>query len=129
MHIRAATMDDALVLLAWRNDPLTRSMSKNSDSVGLCDHIAWLEKRLSRSEPNLYVAERDGVAVGTIRIDGDQVSYTTAPEARGRGVATAMLEWAFETFGQLTAEIKSSNPASIAAATNAGHRVALLDHQ
>jgi RimJ/RimL family protein N-acetyltransferase len=125
--LRAATLDDAKVLLEWRNDPLTRAMFKTSDVVEWDEHVRWLSARLSRSEPHLYVAEVDGVPAGTIRIDGDALSYTVAPGQRGRGVATRMLQWARSEFGVLRAEIKPDNLASIRAAERTGHRVELLD--
>jgi RimJ/RimL family protein N-acetyltransferase len=124
--MRPANIDDARILFEWRNDPLTRQMSKNSDLVEWEEHVAWLGRRLSLSEPHLYVAEDAGCAVGTIRIDGRSISYTTAPEIRGRGYATAMLKWAYMQFGSLFAEIKPENIASIRAATKARHKVVLL---
>lgn len=127
MNIRLATLGDAEMLLVWRNDHLTREMSKNMDVVAMEGHVKWLAARLAREEPHLYVAESDGVPVGTIRIDGDEVSYTTAPEHRGLGHATAMLMWAKEKFGSLRAEIKPGNVASIKAAERAGHQVHLLE--
>ncbi len=64
--------------------------------------------------------------IGTCRIDGDEVSYTIAPEHRRRGYATALLVLVREQFGSLRAEIKPENAASIKAATAAGHTVHLL---
>ncbi len=121
-------MADAGLLFAWRNDALTRAMSISTDALPWERHIAWLSDRLARENPALYIAEQNGAPVGTIRIDGDRLSYTTAPEHRGGGVATAMLRWALSEFGVLTAEIKPANIPSIRAAESAGHRVVLLAH-
>jgi len=126
MNIRLATRDDAQLLLAWRNDPLTRAMSKSLHEVQWDEHVRWLNSRLTRIEPHLYIAEIDGAPVGTIRIDGDEISYTVAPEHRGRGYATEMLRWAHAQFGSLRAEIKPENVASVKAAERAGHKVELL---
>lgn len=126
MQIRPATIEDAKRLFEWRNDPLTRAMSVNTDPVEWGGHARWLEARLSREAPNLFIAEVEGLPVGTFRIDGDEISYTVAPDYRGRGHASQMLVLAFERFGGLRAEIKPDNSASIAAATKAGHRVALI---
>lgn len=126
VKMRLATVSDARILFEWRNDPLTRKMSKNTDLVAWEDHVAWLTRRLSRSEPHLYVAEDANNAVGTIRIDDQEVSYTVAPEVRSKGYATAMLKWARAQFGPLVAEIKPENIASIRAATTAGHKIVLL---
>jgi len=59
-------MDDAGVLLAWRNDPDTRAASHNSDKVDLQNHLAWLESSLAKPEMRqLWIAELDNLAVGT----------------------------------------------------------------
>ena len=80
---------------------------------------------LNVDEPHLYIAEIDGVPVGTVRIDGETINYTIAPEKRGNGYATAMLLEAHRLFGPKHAEIKPENVASIRAAERAGHHVHL----
>ncbi len=129
LRYRGATASDALVLLAWRNDALTRFNSRNANPVDLSDHLAWLERRLMRESPHLYIAELDGEPVGTVRIDGEEISYTVAPEHRGRGYAKQMLRWAYSEFGRLRAEIRPDNIASIKAAESAGHKVVLLKNR
>lgn len=129
MLIRPATMEDARRLFEWRNDPLTRAMSKNSELVEWAGHVEWLERRLSLPEPHLFIAEVDCLSVGTFRVDGDEISYTIAPEQRRRGYAKQMLQLARERFGSLIAEVLPGNEASIAAATKAGHVVRLMAGQ
>jgi len=126
MILRPANIDDAERLFNWRNDPLTRAMSINTAPVEWDGHIGWLKRRLSLPAPNLYVAEVDGVPVGTVRVDDDEISYTVAPERRGKGFATQMLIAARRQFGSLCAEIKRENEASIRAAVSAGHKVVLI---
>jgi RimJ/RimL family protein N-acetyltransferase len=125
MKLRPATIDDARILFDWRNDELTRAMSVNSDPVEWEGHVKWLTARLQRDEPGLFIAE-DSEPVGTIRIDGEEISYTVAPSHRGRGVAKAMLSVAQDLFGQKVARIKAENVASIRAAAGAGHIVEIL---
>lgn len=119
-------MADAERLWAWRNDPDTRANSRSTDFVSWEDHVAWLTRRLERSEPGIYIAERDGVPVATFRLDDDVVSYTIAPEHRGQGIASALLALVAERFGPKRAEIKPDNLASIRAAEKSGHTVVLL---
>jgi RimJ/RimL family protein N-acetyltransferase len=126
MHLRPAIASDAALLFRWRNDPTTRAMSKTSRPVEWDEHVAWLERRLGRETPDLYIAEVEAEAVGVVRIDGADLSYTVAPEHRGRGHATAMLTLVRKRFGPLRAEIKPENLASIRAASRAGHAVVLL---
>ena len=126
MRFRLAGMDDAKLLFEWRNDPLTRAMSNNTEPVPWEGHLAWLEKRLARQDPHLYVIEEDG-PVGTFRVDDDQVSYTVAPEKRRRGLATDALKLVYRHFGPLRAEIKPENIASIKAAERAGMIVVIIE--
>lgn len=127
MLIREAALTDAGFLLDLRNDELTRAMCKTHEPVERKTHIAWLTARLGRKTPDLYVAEINGVPVGTIRIDaGMSLSYATAPAYRGKGYATEMLQWAHDKFGVLIAEIYADNIPSIRAATKAGHNVVTM---
>jgi len=125
MKLRNATSDDAQILFDWRNDGLTRAMSVSSEPVEWSGHIRWLTSRLSRDNPGLYIAEIDE-PVGTVRIDDEEISYTVAPNHRGKGIARQMLTLAREEFGPKIAKVKPENPASIAAASRAGHIVELI---
>lgn len=127
MKLRLATIDDARQLFEWQNDSLTLAMSVNSDPVEWDDHVGWLTERLSRAPPDLFIAELNGTSVGTVRLDDDEISYTVAPEHRGKGIATSMLIEAHRQFGPKLAKIKPHNLASIQAARKAGHTVQLLD--
>lgn len=127
MEIRPARMSDAESLFRWRNDDLTRAMSRNSDQIVWQDHLNWLENRLSKPEPSLFIAEIDGVAVGTFRVDGDEISYTVSPDHRRIGLGLKMLRKAREILGPLRAEIFARNATSINIARQAGFRVMILD--
>ncbi len=125
LRLRPATAEDAHRLLAWRNDPLTRQASHTSDPVALSDHLAWLHRVLGRSDVELYIVELDEVPSGTVRAQrveqGHLLSWTTAPEARGRGVARrAVTMLASMHEGPLIAEVKRENIASAKVALSAG---------
>lgn len=126
LTLRPATTDDAQLLFTLRNDRLTRQMSKSSDPVQWDGHIGWLRTRLARDHPDLYIAELAGDPVGTLRLDGTQVSYTVGPTFRNRGIATALLRLAVDQFGPLEAEIFEDNIPSIKAAESAGISIKLL---
>ena len=102
-------------------------MSQSPATIELSSHLAWLEQRLARVDPGLYIAEDNGDRVGTVRIDEDEISYTIAPAHRGKGVSTRMLIEARNKFGSKQARIKRDNLASQRAAENAGHSVVLID--
>lgn len=101
-------MDDAELLLKWRNDPAVRASSFTTAPVELEGHKAWLASKLGTAR--LYIAEAHGVPVGQIRIDGDVLSFSVASEHRGQGYGTAMV---FSVMTQpLVAQVKPSNTAS-----------------
>ncbi len=124
--LRKATMDDAAILLDWRNDEETRKQSFNMDMVLLENHLKWLMEVLANPVRQLFVVELDGVPTGTIRADEDvdgsfELSWTVAPAMRGRGVGKAMLVVVCELFpGELTAQVKTENAASMSMATSVG---------
>lgn len=89
MNLRPATMDDAIVLLGWRNDPVTRAGSRDDGLVSLDDHVHWLALHLYE----VFIAEHDGTAIGTGRRSADnELSVTVAPEHRGQGYARQIVK-------------------------------------
>lgn len=93
---RPAVPSDAELLLAWRNDPLTRAGSRTSAPVHPDDHMSWLKRTLVSDTCQLFVVERAGVPLGTVRFDhlrgtDHEVSITVAPEQRGTGAAAVLL--------------------------------------
>lgn len=129
--LRAASSDDAAVLLRWRNDELTRRNSHSTAEVQLDEHQAWLGRILDSKETRLFVGESNGAAIGQIRFDlkphrTAEISITVAPEARGRGLASDLLRAAEaialqEGVRALLAEIKPANEASVRAFKRAGY--------
>ena len=114
-------MDDAKRLFDWRSDALTMANSRDTSAPVWEKHVPWLEKSLQNPARKLLIAEVDGTPVGTVRADEDEdgyteVSYTVAPEARGKGYGTQMVvQFAKEQLSgkKLKAEIlKEGNEAS-----------------
>jgi RimJ/RimL family protein N-acetyltransferase len=94
---RPATMTDARLLFDWRNDPTTRASSRHADELDWDTHVQWLDGTLRRSDRILLIIGDGSVPVGTIRWDREddrtwEVSVTVAPEARGQGIALAVLQ-------------------------------------
>ena len=129
--LRQACDEDKKVLWQWRNDALTRAMSRNTDEVPWADHCAWLDGILSDGNRHLLIGEKDGRALGTVRLDGEsnsaEINITVAPQARGRGAGLALL-LAAEAYAKklgldaLTAVIRPSNPASKVIFDRAGYK-------
>lgn len=93
--LRPASMDDAPLLLKWRNDPETRRHSHNSAPISEPDHLRWLSRSLEHATRKLWIATVNGLPIGTIRLDRDgpyhELSWTVAPEFRGQGWAKRMV--------------------------------------
>lgn len=127
------------MLLAWRNDEQTRLMSIDTEPVPEDAHQRWLAASLVSVDRHLFVAEVDGVPVGTTRLDrrdgGWEISITVAPEARGAGHGRQLLdmtaEWFDENIGEgvILSTIKPSNPASLSLFTKIGYVVVAEDDQ
>jgi RimJ/RimL family protein N-acetyltransferase len=125
LSLRPAGLDDAKRLFDWRNDPETRAASRNKALLAWDEHNAWLRRALGDPRRRIYVAERGGVAIGTVRVDflGDacELSWTVAPEHRGAGVGAAMVKLAADGVAvTIWAEIMPGNTASARIAEKAG---------
>jgi RimJ/RimL family protein N-acetyltransferase len=124
MHtVRPATMADAARLFEWRNDPLTRKMSLNTDTVEWSDHLTWLQRALSDDKRQIAIHCVGGEPCGTTRLDWDdgvpEVSIAVSPKYRGSGLAATMLA-AILPKCEVKASIKRTNTASRALFTKLG---------
>jgi RimJ/RimL family protein N-acetyltransferase len=123
--LRPATIQDADILLGWRNDPETRKASKESTRVVKEEHIAWLSKTLDNTNRRLLISEKNGEPIGSVRADFSdglwELSWTTAPNHRGQGLAKQMVALLASTIEEpIRAEIKAGNIASTRIAEYAG---------
>lgn len=130
LTLRAATTDDAALLLSWRNDPATRQNSRQQNEVSPAEHRAWLDGALADPQRRLLIVLSDGVPAGQVRLDKHgataEISVTVAPAFRGKRLAAKALrlaEAAALDFGVVTlvAEIRPDNQPSIKAFKNAGY--------
>jgi len=118
IRLRDACMKDADLLLKWRNDAVTRRFSRNTAKITVDEHKHWLSESLKNPRRQIYIAEVDGTPVGTVRADFDghfyELSWTVAPEARGRNIGKAMVhELAQRLNSPIRAEVKKENLASV----------------
>jgi len=125
LRLRPATLQDARRLYAWRRDPVTMRQSKNTEDFDFDAHLRWLTGTLPDTGRRLQIAEEDGNPVGVVRADRRDgvwvLSWTVAPHARGRGVGKHMVRLAATGLvGEVLAEIKRGNGASMAIAAWAG---------
>jgi len=123
--LRPATLEDARLLLMWRNDPLTRQNSIQSKPITWKKHLQWLKDATNSESIEIYIAERCGIPVGTIRFEQQQnsveLSWTVSPEHRGKGIGKHMVSLSIQQISKpITAKIKPTNLASIAIARHIG---------
>ncbi|RZJ01614.1 MAG: N-acetyltransferase [Brevundimonas sp.] len=123
VRLRLARSDDAGRLLDWRNDPGTRAMYGDTAPVDFASHTAWLENKLEDVNSRLFIAEAGDEAVGYIRFDSRgftecEISISTAPSHRGRGLALPILREGCVTARRLwptraiSARVKTANEGS-----------------
>ncbi|MBL8771318.1 MAG: GNAT family N-acetyltransferase [Phenylobacterium sp.] len=126
MRLRRATEADCVDLWRWRNDPVTRAMSRTSDEVDLAAHTAWFRGALLNPSITLLIGETDDGKVGMVRFDHrdeTEVSINLNPAFRGQGLSMALLGQALESVaGAVFAEIKDENAASRRLFERAGFR-------
>lgn len=95
MLLRPAIINDKEILLYWRNDPDTRNMSVNHHIISDSEHSDWIEKSFTNPNRGIYIAEENGIPVGTFRIDEKKtfllLSWTIAPEWRQKGLGKKMV--------------------------------------
>ena len=101
VRLRPAQPGDCDLLFDWANDPQARQNSLNSEAIPPDTHQRWFRDRLESAQAYLLIGidERETPA-GIVRFeerDGRHtVSFTVAPEFRGRGVASHLLHQGIE---------------------------------
>lgn len=130
MILRPASIDDADLLFAWRNDLLTRQTSISGEPVDEAEHQTWLSEVLADPSRTIFVASVEDEPVGTLRIDSEgdvsELSWTISPDHRGKGFGTEMVQLGVaRAGGTVKAVIKESNVASRKVAAAAGLSLAI----
>lgn len=130
VRLRRAGQVDADLLLAWRNDPVTRASSFQSGVVEADAHAQWLAAKIASPGTEIWIAEVEGRPAGQVRFDICEepgvaiVDITVAPEFRGRGLGKMFLASAIARQGlaidRLRALVKPDNEASAATFRAAG---------
>ena len=138
LRLRPWRVEDSEVVLVALQDPEIRLWNGFAGDPGLADVGVWLTRRMnwaSGTHASWAVEGSDGELLGSVSlhsIDADQgdaeVGYWTVPAARGRGVASSVVDavcrWAFETLPVDRIELCHAveNPASGRVAEKAGFR-------
>lgn len=125
IELRLATFEDWPLLLEWRNDEETRKNSHTTEIVSKEAHTNWLKGILANPERIIYIATYDKKAIGTVRTDFNNetytLSWTIAPEARGKGLGKLMVKTLSDRLkAPIIAEVKKGNLSSAKIAEFAG---------
>lgn len=111
---------DSKLIWEWRNDPVTRQMSRTTDAISWEDHQAWYAGAHGR----IVIASVDGVPASVMRFDRigprhAEININLNPAMRGKGLGAPILisgcMYAFDNlrFDKIRAEIKPDNLPSI----------------
>ena len=140
IQMRQANIGDAEALFSWRNDPVTCANSKSTAEVAREEHDQWMRFNVLHGYPThlVLIGESDAGRVGVVRFDAQRgdvmrydVSITTAPKHRGKGLGEDMLKQACSIMQEytLTAEVRRENIASRRIFENCGfEQVSPNDH-
>ena len=123
MRLRQVTLDDADILLAWRNDPEVRAVSRSTDEVTMAEHEAWLMRMLESPLSWLFIGvDEEEHPVGHTRVVEEgryaEVSIVVAPHARSRGLGGQLLDLTHDAYAagggdwELRAFVRASNDPS-----------------
>ena len=120
--VRPARAEDAAQVLVWRNDPVTRSMSRTIEALQPEAHARWWSAAVGNPDTLLLIGLDGGTPVGVLGFERREAGAWEAsmhlrPESRGRGLAAplllAALAFAFPGGApRLLAEIKPENAGS-----------------
>ena len=95
MKLRPAVMDDAEIVLEWRNDETTRNNSFSKDVISLDVHKKWYKNKLDDNACLMFIMEDENKKVGQLRIDRvddiGNISCMIAPSSRGLGYGKQMV--------------------------------------
>lgn len=131
LSLRRAVQDDAKQLLDWANDPVTRQASFNAEPIPWETHVGWFNRRLEDENCAFFIATDGEHDLGTVRFDRrepdvTEISFSLAPDARGRGLGSKLIRFAsFTVFdagfcGEVRGWVKDTNVPSLRGFERAG---------
>lgn len=124
LHIRKATEADCELYFHWAMDPETRRQAIHPEPIPWESHVKWFSEKLSRKDAFLYLLELENQPVGQVRFDAATdapqtyiISYSMAPEARGKGLGEVVLQKALRQF-----QLEPEGPVTLKALVKEGNK-------
>ena len=97
MKIREANFSDISDTYVWRNDPITRQMSFDSDIVTFATHNKWFKNSLYNKNRYLLIAEEEERKISVVRFDikdekgAAEININLNPLERGSGLSSTVI--------------------------------------
>lgn len=94
LNLVKAGREHVRVMHEWQSHPDTRRFARDTAPPSWDNHVAWCDRRLLRDPLDFYIAMRDGIPLGLVRLDPnserglDEISIIVAPDAHGQGLGT-----------------------------------------
>tara|TARA_B100000315_G_C14361202_1_gene488561 strand:+ start:305 stop:763 length:459 start_codon:yes stop_codon:yes gene_type:complete len=141
LKIREANIDDRNDIFEWRNDPITRQMSFDSDVVTFSIHKKWFENSLYNKNRYLLIVEEEGRKISVVRFDikeekrTAEISINLNPLERGKIFSSTVISKSISYFNiinnkrikTIIAKIKKKNIASKRSFMKCGFKLSLIE--
>ena len=126
IKIKKATYEHSQDIWEWRNDRLTRKMSKNSNHIPWENHKKWFSKVIIDPDIFFYIGEIENKIIGSVRFVKHEkflndyfININISPNNRGKGLSKCLLKSSINKFSTdvnkirfLKAEVKKINHVS-----------------
>ena len=126
LTVRNLVLEDADLVLRWRNTPEVRKVSRDASPISAIEHYNWIREWLRPENRGCFWIYSDSIKdIGYVRFDSlddpafFEISILLDIEMRGRGLGKLILEDSINQFalksegGFLRAVVHASNTASI----------------
>lgn len=115
IELRKSDISDANLLFRWANEEQVRENSINQEKIVWKNHLVWLQKVFGSSFFEIFILEKDNIALGQIRIEYLkgywEIDYSIDKTFRGRGYGKIIVKKLLERFPERSfkAKVKETN--------------------